>query len=107
MFSAAVEDLLKTYKKDLIGRQMLSRRIADSNIDLVTALAVLSRVNSLIASQGSKESETEINIARLLVSQAKSRISHNLHSISKNDDKIVVSVAEAMLSRGNYSWDIL
>lgn len=105
-FSGSIETLLKKYKKEMIGKQMQSKRVADIAIDLLTALAVISRVNSIILKKGAGESAREISIANLFVSQAKRRMNQNMRRLENNEDKLSDQLADEILKNG-YIWDVI
>jgi len=106
-FSGAVESILRRHGKGIIGKQFISQRIANTAIDLMTSLAVLSRTTHLIQQKGEDQCETELKITRVFVQQAKRRMNQNLRRIEKNEDKLQREIAEAVLQQGGYLWDIL
>lgn len=106
-FSGAVESILRRHGKGIIGKQFISQRIANTAIDLMTSLAVLSRTTHLIHQKGEDQCETELKITRVFIQQAKRRMNQNLRRIDKNEDKLQREIAEAVLQQGGYLWDIL
>lgn len=105
-FSGSIEILLKKYKKEMIGKQIQSKRIADIAIDLLTSLAIISRVNSLILKNGAGNSSREIAIANLFVAQAKRRMNQNMRRLDHNEDKLSDELADKILEDG-YIWDVI
>ncbi|MCI5065169.1 acyl-CoA dehydrogenase family protein [bacterium] len=106
-FSRAVESVLRRYGKEIIGKQYISQRIADTTIDLFASLAVLSRTTDLIEKKGEEGTETERNIAHLFIQGAKRRMNQNLRRIEINEDTLQTSVADAIFAHGKYPWDII
>ncbi len=105
-FSNSVEGVLKKYGKDIVGSQLITKRVADSATDLYVGLCVLSRVSMMIAEKSEKDCKEQIMIARLFVQQAKRRIRNNLRRIVKHEDEMHLQLADAILDKGKYPWDM-
>ena len=106
-FSKSVEEILKKYKKDIINKQLITARIADICIDLVSGLATISRVQSIIEEKGAVNCESEINILKIFTQQAKRRINQNLRRLVKNEDAEINKLAENILEKQIFDWDVL
>ncbi|MCB0320864.1 MAG: acyl-CoA dehydrogenase family protein [Bdellovibrionales bacterium] len=106
-FSGAVEAILRRHGKGIIGKQYISKRVANSAILLFGSLAVLSRVSSMIADKGAAATSAEQEMAKLFIGDAKQEIHRELAEVDKNQDALVTSVADTILARGGYDWDIL
>lgn len=106
-FSASCERTVRTYKKELVGNQLLSKRIADIAIDLFVSLCLLSRVSTCVRKDGQSKCQDEIQIAKVFIQQAKRRINQNLRRVEKNEDSILLSVAQNVLKNGGYKFDVL
>jgi alkylation response protein AidB-like acyl-CoA dehydrogenase len=95
------------YRKGIIDQQLATRRIADVGIDLFVGMCVMSRVSSLIAERGEKACEDEVRIVKLVTNSARVRISNNLKALHKNSDSEAISLADSVIAKGGYTWDVL
>jgi hypothetical protein len=98
---------LRRYGKEIIGKQFVSKRIADVLIDLFVTACILSRVTSSLEKLGDKGAAHELEIARVFARAARSRIRGNLHRVDSNDDELVTSLADDALEREAYGWDLM
>jgi acyl-CoA dehydrogenase family protein 9 len=98
---------LRRYGKEIIGKQFVSRRIADVLTDLFVTACVLSRVTASLEKRGEKGAARELEIARVFSRAARSRIRGNLHRVDSNDDALVTALADDALEREAYGWDLL
>ena len=98
---------LRRYGKEIIGKQFVSKRIADVLIDLFVTACVLSRVTASLEKLGEKGAAHELEIARVFSRAARSRIRGNLHRVDSNDDELVTSLADDALEREGYGWDLM
>ena len=98
---------LRRYGKEIIGKQFVSKRIAEVLIDLFVTACVLSRVTASLEKLGEKGAGRELEIARVFSRAARSRIRGNLHRVDSNDDAMVTSLADDALEREGYGWDLL
>ncbi len=98
---------LRRYGKEIIGKQFVSKRIADVLIDLFVTACVLSRVTASLEKLGDKGAAHELEIARVFSRSARSRIRGNLHRVDSNDDALVTSLADDALEREAYGWDLM
>ena len=102
---AVSESTLKKYGKNIVGSQLVTKRLADIGIDLLVGLAVISRVSSAIASKGSAACESEIRIAKLFSQAAKRRIANNFRRLEVNEDTDTVALANSIFKAGKFAWD--
>jgi alkylation response protein AidB-like acyl-CoA dehydrogenase len=98
---------LRRYGKEIIGKQFVSKRIADVLIDLFVTACVFSRVTASLEKLGEKGAAHELEIARVAFRAARSRIRGNLHRVDSNDDELVTSLADDALEREGYGWDLM
>ncbi|MBL7662675.1 acyl-CoA dehydrogenase family protein [bacterium] len=105
-FARGIEALLRAHGKNIVGKQLLSKRVADSAIDLFVASSMLSRVHSAIEAQGKAQTVAEQLLLKLFLSEAKRRVSGNLRLLSHNDDALIESIAQNTIEHG-YNWDWL
>jgi acyl-CoA dehydrogenase family protein 9 len=103
----AVESTLSRYRKGIIEQQLATRRLADVATDLFVGMCVLSRVSSIIAQKGEPNAQDEVRIARIFTQMARVRISNNLKALVKNSDSQMLALADSVLAKGSYSWDVL
>jgi len=99
-FSRAVEKVLKIHGKNIIGKQFISKRIADTCIDLVVGLATISRVSHMIAKNGEDSCSRELAIARIFTQQAKRRMNQNLRRLERNEDDLQEKLSDQIVERG-------
>lgn len=106
-FAKAVEAVLRKYGKDIIGRQFMTKRLADSAIDLFVGYCTLSRVSSMVEARGEAACRKELLIAHLFTQEAKRRINHNIRRLAHNEDEATTELADAMVKQGSFDWDVL
>jgi acyl-CoA dehydrogenase family member 9 len=102
----AAETALRKYGKGISERQYVQRRIADLLIDLFVGLCVVSRADSLIASQPETRAQV-IDVARVFTHQARRRMVRNIRGATHNEDDAVDALAGTVLTRGSYPWDVI
>jgi alkylation response protein AidB-like acyl-CoA dehydrogenase len=100
------EEALREHGKAIFERQHVLKRIADLLVDLFVGLCVISRANSLIARDASAAEELT-DIARIFTHQARRRMVRNSRGAAHNEDDAVERLAQAVLDRGAYRWDVL
>lgn len=100
------ETVIKKYKKEIIGKQIISKRLADACIDIFVGLCVLSRVNDLIKKNGAEKTKQEINILNIFIQQAKVRIKNNLNLTERPEDEITLELADFIKEKDGYVWDL-
>jgi len=105
-FAHSVENTLKIFGKQIIGQQLVTKRIADSAIELFVVLCVLSRVTRSIQEKGEAACQDEIRIAKIFVNRARNRVAHELKGLVKNEDHNLMQLAGSILDNGGYRWDV-
>jgi acyl-CoA dehydrogenase family protein 9 len=105
--SNSAEKIVKTYKKEIIGQQLISKRLADCAIDLFVSMCVLSRVSDSINTHGIDKVLDEIKVAQIFIAQAKRRMNQNLRRIEKNEDELIVSLADSILQNDGIKFDTI
>ena len=103
-FASAVEKVLKEHGKEIIGKQFLSKRVADICIDLVVGLSVLSRVTHLIAQKGQDNCTKELAIAHIFTQQAKRRMKQNLRRLERNEDQLQAELSDSIVENGGVDF---
>jgi alkylation response protein AidB-like acyl-CoA dehydrogenase len=105
--SQAVESALRRYGKDIIGQQLVTRRLADTATELFVGMCVLARVSSLLKEKGVEGCQDELRIARIYSHHAKGRIAGYLKELTRNTDQDALALADSMVERGAFTWDVL
>jgi alkylation response protein AidB-like acyl-CoA dehydrogenase len=103
----SVEMVLKRYRKGIIEQQLATKRLADVATDLFVGMCVVSRISSLISEKGEAACADELRIAKVFTQFSRGRISSNLRALVRNADSEAVSLADSVLARGGYGWDVL
>jgi acyl-CoA dehydrogenase family protein 9 len=101
----AVDKTIRRYGKNIIGTQLVTKRLADVMIDLFVLASILARVSSATEDRGVDATAKEREIAQVFAGQAKRRIETNLAALDENDDELVKGIARHALELGKYSWD--
>ncbi len=104
--SKASNEILKRLGKDVIGNQLITKRVSDIAIDLFVGLCVVSRVSQMIEKRGEAACQDELHIAKLFTQQAKRRMNSNLRRLERNEDDSLRALAKSILADGKYRWDI-
>jgi acyl-CoA dehydrogenase family protein 9 len=103
----AVEATLSRYGKGIIEQQLATKRLADVATDLFVSMCVLARVSSLINERGLAACADGLKIVKVLSNSARIRISNNLKALLRNADRDALALADSVISKGGYSWDVL
>jgi alkylation response protein AidB-like acyl-CoA dehydrogenase len=105
--AGAVESTLRTYGKNIIGQQLVTKRLADSAIEVFVAMCVVARVTALLQAKGVGACTDELNIAKVFVNHVTNRVHAHLKGLSDNADKELCALADSVLEQGTYRWDVL
>ncbi|HWJ06493.1 MAG TPA: acyl-CoA dehydrogenase family protein, partial [Steroidobacteraceae bacterium] len=100
------EEALREHGKTISDKQYVLKRIADLMIDLFVGLCVVSRANALIARDPATAPELE-KIAQVFTHQARRRMVRNIRGAAHNEDDAIDGLAQAVIDRGAYRWDVL
>ncbi len=103
----AVEVTLTRYGKGIIEQQLATKRLADVAIDLFVGMCCLARVSSMIDTRGAAQCVDEVRIVKVLLHGSRTRIANNLKALVKNSDRESLALADSVLSKGGYTWDVL
>ena len=103
----AADRILRKHGRNIIGKQLASKRLADIMIDLFVFASVMSRVSTQLESRPAAELQKELSLMRAFASQAKHRIQANFDRIDDNDDDDVKALAEHAVASEGYPWDVL
>ena len=105
-FAQSVERVLKRYKKGIVGEQLVTKRLADSAIQLTVGLSVLSRAAKAIESKGEANAQDEITIATIFTHYARLNLTEWLKGVERNEDKHIIKLADSINKSGGYQWDV-
>jgi alkylation response protein AidB-like acyl-CoA dehydrogenase len=105
--AGAVESTLRTYGKNIIGSQLVTKRIADSAMEIFVAMCVIARVTSMLQAKGAGSCKDEIHIAKVFTHHVVTRVNGHLKGLSDNADKELCALADSVLEQGSYRWDVL
>jgi alkylation response protein AidB-like acyl-CoA dehydrogenase len=103
----SVESTLRTHGKQIIGQQLVTKRIADAAIELFVGMCVLSRISSQIQEKGASACSDELSIAHIYTYNARGKISAALRGLTRNADKDLITLADSVLKEGRYRWDVV
>lgn len=105
--SRAVEAVLRKHGKNIIGKQLLTKRLADTATSLFSALTVLSRVTKMIQDKGDAATKDEQRIARIYLQYTKSQMNSNLRKLERDEDALLLELADSIVQGQGYPWDVL
>jgi acyl-CoA dehydrogenase family member 9 len=103
--SKAADFVLRKYGKAIAEHQHALKRLADIVIDLFVGWCVLSRAASMADAQ--LHGPQAVSIARVFAQQAKRRMAHNIRRIELNEDQEMDGLAEFIVDKGSYPWDVV
>jgi acyl-CoA dehydrogenase family protein 9 len=99
--------ILRKHGRNIIDKQLATRRLADIMVDLFVMAAMLSRVGSNLNKNGPEATQKEIAILRSFAGQAKTRIDRNFARIDDNEDELIKGLGDYAVEREGYPWDVL
>jgi alkylation response protein AidB-like acyl-CoA dehydrogenase len=105
--ASSVESALRAHGKGIIGQQLVTKRLADTAMELFVAMCVLVRVSSIIQAKGVSGAETEIRLAKAFIHRVNHHIDGHLKTLFENADKELCAVADATLEAGRFVWDVV
>ncbi len=98
------ERVLMHYGKNIIYKEMIQHRIADTTIDLYAMIANISRVDTLIREKGEEKCKNEITLCNTFCEQAWRRVRRNILMIDKNNDQALKDIAATIIEGGYYPY---
>ena len=102
-----VESTLRSHGKGIIGQQLVTKRIADSAMEIFVSMCVLSRISSMIESKGVSNCQDELRIAKTFTLYVSHRVNGYLRTLGDNADKELCELADSVLAEGRYRWDVI
>jgi len=103
----AVDRILRKHGRNIIGKQLASKRLADAMIDMFVLACTLSRVNSSLLSQGEEKAQPELQILAVLSDDVRRRVRQNFDLVDRNEDDALKAVAEHAFDLERYGWDTI
>jgi len=103
--SALTDKLLRRHGKNIVDKQIVSKRMAQILIDVYVLACVISRVTQAIEEKGQDEVAREIEIAKVFGFQADERIRLNIQRIDTNEDEMLKGIADFAVEQEKYVWD--
>lgn len=103
----AVDRVLRKHGRNIIGKQLASKRLADAMIDLFVLACTLSRVNSSLLGAGEEKAQPELQILAVLSDQVRRRVRHNFEMVDRNEDDALKAVAEHAFDLERFAWDTI
>ncbi len=99
--------LIRQYGQKLPEEQIQLARLADIAIDTYMIAAVLSRINSVLEKHGGVEkNQKELELAKLVIRNAKARINQTVYNIKNNKDPEVKAMAHFIGEKEAYPFPI-
>ena len=106
--AALSETMLRRHGREIVEKQFATTRVADVAIDLLALCAAIARTTALIEKRGLDKCSNELNMTFAFYSDARRRIRANLRAgTGRNNDEEIKSVADQVISAGQYENDVL
>ncbi len=103
----AVDRVLRKHGRNIIGKQLASKRLADAMIDMFVLACTLSRVNSSLVASGEEKALQEIRILDVLSDQVRRRVRQNFDLVDRNEDESLKALADYAFDQERYVWDTI
>jgi alkylation response protein AidB-like acyl-CoA dehydrogenase len=103
----AVDRVLRKHGRNIIGKQLASKRLADAMIDIFALACTLSRVNSSLLAQGEEKTAPEIHILDVLSDDVRRRVRQNFDGVDRNEDDALKAVADHAFDLERFAWDTI
>jgi alkylation response protein AidB-like acyl-CoA dehydrogenase len=102
--AGATDRLLRKHGRNIIEKQLATKRLADMMIDLFVLACVMSRVDSALR-KDPQAAVRELDIANAFAGQVRSRVRNTMAELDDNQDELVKALADHAFDRERYSWD--
>ena len=100
----AVNAILKKHRKEVIDRQYLLHRIADSFISIYAMAATIARTDRAIREQADSGAERELLYCRSFCSRAGESARRDLLAIDENHDDLTEAIVESLTATDAYPF---
>ena len=108
-FAIAVEDSLIKYGKKIVDNELPQGRLADMVIDLYIMVATISRTTAILngTKATAEQKEHVLRLTKYICKDSGRKVTRNLKAMTKNNDKSVQKISEAVVKAGGYGFDIV
>ncbi len=103
----AADRILRKHGKNIVAKQLATKRLAEIMIDLFVLACTLSRVQASIEAHGVDKASREIDILRLFTREALIRMKQNFRRIDNNDDELLKDLADDAFAVERFRWDTI
>jgi len=103
----ATDRILRKHGKNIVSKQLATKRLAEIMIDLFVMACTLSRVQASIDAMGAEKASKEIDILRVFTREARVRIKRNFRRIDNNEDELLKALADDAFEAERFRWDTL
>jgi hypothetical protein len=105
--AVAVDRVLRKHGRNIIGKQLASKRLADGMIDMFVFACTLSRVNSALQAASEEKVAHEVQILDVLADQVRRRTRQNFELVDRNEDESLKAVADHAFELERFAWDTI
>ncbi|HYO95713.1 MAG TPA: acyl-CoA dehydrogenase family protein [Polyangiaceae bacterium] len=105
--ASAADRILRKHGRNIIDKQLATRRLADIMIDLFVLACVLSRVDAAVRKHGAEKVDKELDIAHTFAGQARRRVRNNVAEIDGNEDEYIKGLADHAFAAERFPWDTI
>ena len=99
------DKLLRRHGKQIVDKQIVTKRMAQIMIDIYVLSCVLSRVTQSIEMNGQDTAAREVEIAKTFGFQADERIRFNIQRMDANEDESLKSLSDFAVENEKFLWD--
>ncbi len=103
----ACDRILRKHGKNIVGKQLATKRLSEIMIDLFVLACTISRVQSSIDANGIEKASREIDILRVFTREARARMKLNSRRIDNNDDELIKRLAIDAFEAERFRWDTI
>lgn len=103
--TGSVDRILRKHGKNIVNKQIATKRLATIMIDLFTMACVLSRVTQSIEENGKEKAQKEIDILDAFTQQTSERLSAVFIEIDNNTDETLKDLSDFAIQNERYVWD--
>jgi len=99
------DKLLRRHGKNIVEKQIVSKRMAQIMIDIYVLSCVLSRVTQSLETLGQDAAARELEIAKTFGFQVDERIRLNIQRMDLNEDEPLKALGDFAVEHEKYIWD--
>jgi alkylation response protein AidB-like acyl-CoA dehydrogenase len=105
--ATAADRILRKHGRNIIDKQLATRRLGEIMIDLFVFACVLSRVDSAVRDKGPEGTKFDREILSAFAGQARRRVHTTMAEIDDNEDESIKALADHAFEREKFDWDTL